>query len=162
MTVPHTDGMEKQVTFTFSISDPELSGEDIFEQVQMLMYEEFHGRADVFYGSPDDLINGDDLAAGALRGGIDEALEKLTPEQQRKLLKAIFEGDLGKTDESDEQIPYAFRVAFTASRILKASEIDALENALCAQVEDPHVPDEDGNFVRPEFTISNVVAGLES
>jgi len=158
---PHTDGMEKQVTFTFAISDPELSGEEIFEQVQMLMYEEFHGRAEVSYGSPDDLINGDDLADGALRDGADEAIAKMTSEQAKRLLKAIFEGDLGKADESDEQIPYAFRVAFTASRILKASEIGALENALCAQVEDPHVPDEDGEFVRPEFTISNAVVGLE-
>jgi len=154
--------MKNQVTFTFSITDPELSGEEIFEQVQMLMYEEFHERAEVFYGSPDQLVNGDDFAASALRTRIDEQVANLTDEQAKRLLKAIFEGDFGKTDESDEQIPYAFRIAFTASRVLKASEIDALENALCAQIEDPHVPDEDGNMVHAEFSTSNTVAGLES
>jgi len=54
--------MEKQIVMTFSITDPDLDGEDIFEQVQMLMYEEFHDRADVFYGPPDELVDGDELA----------------------------------------------------------------------------------------------------
>lgn len=58
--------MDKQVIFTFTISDPDLDGEDIFEQVQMLMYEEFHERADVSYGPPDELVNGDEVLADAL------------------------------------------------------------------------------------------------
>jgi len=58
--------MEKQIVMTFSITDPDLDGEDLFEQVQMLMCEEFHERADVFYGSPDELISGDELAEGEI------------------------------------------------------------------------------------------------
>lgn len=158
MSAGHTDGMKNQVTFTFTISDPELSGEEIFEQVQMLMYEDFHGRAEVFYGSPDKLVGGDDLAAGALRS---YAPESFTQEEARKLLKAIFEGDLG-ADEPGDEVPYSLRVSFTANRVLTTSELDALENAIAAQVEDPHVPNEDGDYVRAGFSIRNAIVDVES
>lgn len=61
-----------------------------------------------------------------------------------------------------EEVPYSLRVSFTTNRILTKSELDALENAIAAQVEDPHVPNEDGDYVRAEFTVRNAIVDVES
>lgn len=127
----------KRFTITIDLH-PESAheAEDIFDAVQLLLADEFGGEAEASFGSPNEIIDAD------------QALIEIG-----KSLKRI--------EGISEEIPYAIRVAFTADRVLTDHELASLENAVAVQVEDPHVPDADGEMDRAEFTVRNVVVGVE-
>ena len=60
----NTDRMtDTRFTITIDIQpDSDHEAEDIFDAVQLLLADEFGGEAEASFGSPDELIDGDDMA----------------------------------------------------------------------------------------------------
>ena len=149
---------KKQFTITIDIaSESTHEAEDIFDAVQLLLADDFGGEAEASFGSPDELIDGDEFVAAIPTRDL-----KLTNEQMARLIDAILTGK-GTTPEDDEitDTPYSFRVSFVASRPITEEEIKGLEAAIAAQVEEPAIHDADGHLVDAEYSTSHVVVGVE-
>lgn len=156
----HTEPMtNKRFTFTIDLH-PESAheAEDIFDAVQLLLADEFGGEAEASFGSPDELVDGDDLVAAIAPRDVSH----LTTEQMKKLLNAIFTGE-GTTPDDDEDTatPYSLRVSFVASRVLSRNELNGLEAAIAAQVEEPSVINEEGHTEDADYHTSDVVVDVE-
>lgn len=148
----NTDRMTNtRFTITIDIQpDSDHEAEDIFDAVQLLLADEFGGEAEASFGSPDDLIDGDDLVRKVL------PMRDLTPEQSRRLLAGILAGK--GTYEEGKEFPYAIRIAFIADRELTEHELSSLTNAAATQIDDPHIPDADGEMDRADFSVREVIA----
>ena len=53
-------------------------------------------------------------------------------------------------------IEHKIMVSFLASKVLTADEMCDIEGAIAAQVEEPMVHNEDGDYVDASFEVSNV------
>lgn len=155
----HTEPMKKnRAVFTIDIQpDSDIEAEDIFESLQMLLAEEFHGDAEASFGSPDEIIDVDDDWMIRRLGRALTRVDELNPEEVRVLLKALF------TDEDreaglDNPTKYSINVSFTSSRRMNELEIGDLLSAVSAQVEEPMTNNEHGESVDAIYQTSEVVA----
>ena len=153
MTVRHTEPM-KNFTITISVPDdlPD-EPEAIFDDIQMMLAD-LHPGSEASFGSGDDLVHGDDLVARIAPRDLD-----LTAEQSKRLLHAIITGK--GTYEEGKEFPYSIRISFVADRELTDHELDVLATAATIQIEDPYVPDAEGELVRADFTVRDVTARVD-